>query len=288
MTQKAAQKNRTSQGGRFSCVEKAAQEKRPSRVISIGNNKIVFYKEISSTNSAARKMALSGQPDRTVVMASYQTEGAGRMNRGWICPPGRGIMISLILWPDLDIRLIQGLTLLCSVAVVDAIEDVTDCTGGIKWPNDVLIGGKKVCGILAQCGNASNNKRYVIMGAGLNVNQTVAELPGDCKDTSTSLLIESGKRVSRMRILKSFLHFWDTHYSCYLAEGFGYLREAWIDRNVTLGRMITTSGNMSGIAKDISQDGGIIIEMADGTLQEFQSEELSLGSSFYRISDESV
>ena len=224
---------------------------------------------------------MCGQPDRTAVMASYQTEGAGRMNRSWICPPGRGIIISLILWPELDIRQMQGLTLLCSAAVVDAIEDVTDCVAGIKWPNDVLVGGKKACGILAQCGIAPNNNRYVIMGVGMNVNQTVDELPRDCKDTSTSVLIQCGKRVSRLRVLKSFLHFWDTHYSCYLEKGYGYLREAWLDRNVTLGRLITTSGNMSGIARDISQDGGIIIEMADGTLQEFQSEELSLGSSFY-------
>jgi BirA family biotin operon repressor/biotin-[acetyl-CoA-carboxylase] ligase len=249
----------------------------------VQNYTIALYRDIPSTNKTAQTLAINGAPERTAVLASFQSKGIGRLNRSWFCPPGRGIMISLVLRPALTLEFIQGLTLLCSVAVVDAIKDVADCNPGIKWSNDILINDKKVCGILAQSGIDSDSKQYVIMGIGLNVNQNVAELPDDCRDRTTSLRIESpnSKRISRMKVLMSFLRNWESHYASYLAEGWSYLREVWIERNVTLGRQITFSGNQHGIARDISPRGGIIIETADGQLVEFQSEELSLGASFY-------
>ena len=195
------------------------------KYFDVRNKRIILYRETTSTNQMARELAMNGAPEGTVVMATFQTSGKGRMDRVWHCPPARGIMISMVLLPDLDIQRLQGLTLLCSTAVVDAVKDATNCTADIKWPNDVLINGKKVCGVLAQSGLTSGSKRFVVMGVGLNVNQTVAELPDVCRETSTSLRIESGGRISRMGVLETFFCHWDRHYSAYAAKGYDYLRE---------------------------------------------------------------
>ncbi|MCG8482557.1 MAG: biotin--[acetyl-CoA-carboxylase] ligase [Clostridia bacterium] len=267
-------------------INQAAMRERSHRHkhIRLKEKDIIIYREVSSTNTVAQMMALKGAHEGTIVMSTFQTSGKGRMQRQWVCPPGKGIMMSMILRPKLNSRLVPQLTLLSGVVVAETIRKVTQCKAGIKWPNDIVIGGKKVCGILAQSNISSGTAGFVIMGIGINVNQDENQLPPDCKDTSTSLKIELGRRLSRLNVLSQFISIWEKHYQRFLKMGYPYLRRKWIENNVTLGRYISINSEESpkGLAIDISERGGLLVSLPDGLIKEFLAEDLSLGRSYYQ------
>ncbi|HVJ47657.1 biotin--[acetyl-CoA-carboxylase] ligase, partial [Desulfitobacterium sp.] len=229
-------------------------------------------------------MAQSGAPEGTLVISRSQTSGRGRMNRQWACPPGKGILMSMVLRPEISVQFIPQLTLLCGVVVAETIRKVTGCAAGIKWPNDIVIRGKKVCGILAQSSFSRGGPEYVIIGIGINVNLDIDQLPPNCQKTSTSLRLEMGQDVSRSKVLKQFIISWEEHYRVFLKGGHPYLRAKWIDNNVTLGRDITLNKDehlILGRAVDISERGGLIVNLGDGSSEEFLAEDLSLGKTHY-------
>ncbi|MDR0570266.1 MAG: biotin--[acetyl-CoA-carboxylase] ligase [Clostridiales Family XIII bacterium] len=256
----------------------------PRRRFKIYGKDICYYREVSSTNKIARDMAARGEPEGTIVMCAYQSSGVGRMRRPWVCPSGAAITMSMILRPRLDAKAVPLLTLLCGVAVADAVSALSVGRVGIKWPNDVLVGGKKICGILAQSGFMRDKEPYVVMGIGLNVNQTAGQLPEECRETATSLRIEKGERLSRLDVLGAFVRKWDERYAAFQEKGYAYLRGAWLERDVTLGRTVSIAGEgggLVGVAKDISERGGLIVEFSDGGEREYLAEDLSLGRDFY-------
>jgi BirA family biotin operon repressor/biotin-[acetyl-CoA-carboxylase] ligase len=245
---------------------------------------IYIYREVSSTNNVAQFMALSGAPEGTIIMSMSQTAGMGRLKRQWACPPGKGILMSLVLRPEIKVQFVPQLTLLCAVVVAETIRKVTGCEAGIKWPNDVVISGKKISGILAQSNFSKAGSECVIMGVGININQTTNQLPPDCRETSTSLKLELGQNISRVRVLKQFIITWDEHFQGFLKGGHPYLRTKWIENNVTLGRNVTINKEINpvnGIAVDISERGGLIVRLSDGSLEEFLAGDLSLGRTHY-------
>lgn len=244
---------------------------------------IYIYKEVTSTNRIAQLLAQSGAPEGTIVLSRSQTSGRGRMKRQWSCPPGKGILMSIVLRPPIKIQFVPQLTLLCSVVVAETIRKVTGCAAGIKWPNDILIGEKKVCGILAQSSFSGAGQEYVIIGVGINVNLSKDQLPLDCRKTSTSLKLELGQEVSRAKLLEQFYFAWEEHYLAFLESGHAYLREKWFENNVTLGRKIVINRNTypyQGLAVDINDQGGLIVDFEDGSTEEFLAEELSLNGSY--------
>ena len=252
--------------------------------INLLGKELYIYREVSSTNSVAQFIARSGVPDGTIVMSMSQTSGRGRMKRQWTCPEGKGILMSMVLRPEISIRLVPQLTLLCGVVVAETIKKVTGCATGIKWPNDIVMSGKKVCGILAQSSFSKSRTEYVIMGVGINVNQEINQLPPDCQETSTSLRLELGQNVSRFRVLKQFILTWEEHYRGFLQGGHPYLRTQWLENNVTLGRNVSLNkekGLVQGVAMDISERGGLIVSFPDGSSEEFLAEDLSLGRTHY-------
>lgn len=256
----------------------------PRRQFKMLEKELFLYREVSSTNSIAQHMARSGAVEGTIVLSSLQTSGMGRMKRQWACPAGQGILMSIVLRPEIDVQLVPQLTLLCGVVVAETIRQTTGCEAGIKWPNDIVIGGKKVCGILAQSSFTGPAPLHVIMGIGINVNQTYDQLPLDCRKTSTSLKLELGQRFSRLRVLEQFIILWDKNFKSFLKGGHSYLRPKWIANNVTLGREVTINkGNelRQGLAVDISERGGLIVSFADGSTEEFLAEDLSLGKAHY-------
>ncbi|OLN30194.1 biotin--[acetyl-CoA-carboxylase] ligase [Desulfosporosinus metallidurans] len=256
----------------------------PYKYLRILEKDLFLFREVSSTNSIAQHMARSGAIEGTIVLSSSQTSGMGRMKRQWACPAGQGILMSMILRPKINVQLIPQLTLLCGVAVAETIRKTTGCEAGIKWPNDIVIGGKKVCGILAQSSFSGHAPLYVIMGVGINVNQTYDQLPPDCRETGTSLKLELGQKFSRLRLLEKFIILWDEHYKRFIEEGHSFLRTKWIANNVTLGREVNINkGNdlKHGLAVDISERGGLIIDFPDGSSEEFLAEDLSLGRTHY-------
>ncbi len=258
----------------------------PHKHFGLLGQDIFVYREVSSTNNIARLMALAGAPEGTIVISSSQTagKGRGRMNRQWLCPPRQGLLMSMVLRPAISMQLVPQLTLLCAVAVAETIKGLTSGAAGIKWPNDVLLEGKKVCGILAEVNFANGQPEHVIIGLGINVNQSLPDLPADCRETTTSLKIELGQQVARLSVLTQFIQHWDKHYRGFLQEGYRYLRPHWLANNVTLGRIVNinrTNEVISGKAIDISEQGGLLVRLTDGKVQEFLAEDVSLGRSFY-------
>ncbi|MDR0424162.1 MAG: biotin--[acetyl-CoA-carboxylase] ligase [Clostridiales Family XIII bacterium] len=256
----------------------------PNRRLSLSGKDVYIYREVSSTNLVARSMAACGADEGTVVIAGFQTAGTGRMQRPWICPAGSGITMSMILKPDMDFASTPLLSLLCGVAIAETAAAFTQQPVGLKWPNDVLINGKKACGILVQGGARKNVCSYAVVGIGLNVNQDEGQFPDELMGYCTSLKLESGRRVSRIRVLERFFGLWDMHYARFSESGHSYVRDIWIHNNVTLGRPVVLRDGLSGtpchegVAIDISERGGLMVRLPDGNIKEFLSEDLSLGS----------
>ncbi len=256
----------------------------PHKLLHWMGKELFLYREVTSTNSVAQLMARSGASEDTIVLSRTQTSGMGRLHRQWACPAGQGLLMSMILRPDIHRELIPQLTLLCGVVVAETIKKATGCAAGIKWPNDIVMKDKKVCGILAQTNFSKNGPDYVIMGVGINVNLETDQLPPDCRETSTSLRMELGQKVSRWKVLKQFISSWEEHYQRFLQRGHSYLRVKWIENNVTLGRIVSINkakGPVQGRAVDISARGGLIVSFSDGSTEEFMAEDLSLGRTHY-------
>lgn len=259
------------------------------RIINLEGKNIYHYDRVSSTNSIARLMADCGAGADTMVMSESQSQGKGRRSRYWECPPGRGILMSMILRPQIAVRDIPQLTLLAGVAVAESLQKTSRCDAGIKWPNDIIIDGKKVCGILAESMTSRRYGQAVIVGAGINVNQEQDELPPDCQATSTSLKLQTGHNLPRLQILKEFIRSWNEHYRCFLESGPEYVKQKWLLYNHTLGRRVTVSqgsDTISGRALDISANGGLLVQLADGAVKEFLADDVSLGRSFYGFTDQ--
>ena len=245
---------------------------------SIVGRKVYHYTTIDSTNRAAKQYALSGAADGTVVFAEEQTSGKGRLNRQWVSPAGSNILCSIIFYPPLNISSIFRLTMLASVAVVQAIKNVCGIEARIKWPNDVYIGGKKVCGILTEFSADYDKIVYAVVGIGVNVNFETGQKP-EIKDIATSLYEESGQKVSRCRVFKALLEEVDTRYTGLGRPGQGYLKREWEQHSMVMDRKVNIfSGNETfcGIAKGISEDGHLILADEKGEEQEILCGDLSL------------
>ena len=251
----------------------------PHKRFRLLGKEIHLYRELSSTNSIARQMAISGAAEGTIVMSRSQSAGRGRLERQWFCPPGKGLLLSMIVRPKIHVQFVPQLTLLTAVVVAETIKKATGCAAGIKWPNDIFINGKKVCGILAESSFTRAKIEYVIIGLGINANLDTLHLPPDCQETSTSLSLELGQNVSRIKLLKQFILSWDEHIRGFINAGHPYLRSKWIENNVTLGRDVTVNkgkNSINGLAVDISEKGGLIVRLTDGSLQEFLAEDVTL------------
>lgn len=249
------------------------------------HRKIYFYQEVTSTNDIAREIAKSGCSEGTIVVSEVQTAGRGRLARQWFCPEGKGLLMSMVVRPQIPAQNVPQLSLLAGVVIAETIKKVTRCQAGLKWPNDVLINGKKVCGILAESSiSAKGTLDYVIIGIGINLNMDKTDLPAECHDTSTSIKMEIGKGVSRLAVLRQFIITWEENYRIFLQEESNYLFEKWINNNVTLGRTVTIareSETTSGLAVGISGKGGLLVKLPDGDLEEYLAGDVSLGKKFY-------
>lgn len=243
---------------------------------------LFLYKDLPSTNDEARRKAQGKAPHGTIILSDYQSAGKGRIDHRWYCPPGRGLLMSIILRPTLQMADISRLTLLAGVVVADCLRKSTGCRAGIKWPNDILINGKKAAGILAEASVSWGSVEHVIIGIGINVNQSHVELPAECRDSSTSIYLERGCKTSRLKILKEFIRNWDEHYWNYLKMGNIYLQHRWLEYNVTLGREVKINRQgmvFSGTALDINEEGALLVRLNDGRVREFLAGEVSLSRS---------
>ena len=225
--------------------------------------KIIYHPRLDSTMNAAREMVKQGAPEGCVIITDEQTSGKGRIKRAWLSPEGC-IALSIILYPG--ISSLPYLVMLTSLAVAHSIEKVSGIKPQLKWPNDVLINGKKVCGILIESDVRGSKVTYTIIGIGINVNLRLSEFP-ELATTATSLSDELGRSVSRVELIRCLFLEIERLYLT-LPDGEAIYTE-WRDRLVTLGQQVqVTSGDSitRGVAESVDRDGSLWLRQPDGNL----------------------
>jgi len=225
--------------------------------------RVIYYPRLASTMEVAKQEAQQGATEGTVVIADEQTAGKGRLKRVWLSPKGN-IALSIILHPG--VAHLPSLIMLASLAVVHSIEAVTGLKSQIKWPNDVLINGRKVCGILIESEVQGNIVNYAIIGIGINVNLRLTDFP-EIRLTATSLSDELGRSVSCLSVVRYLLVDMERLYLALRAGESIY--EEWRDSLVTLGRRVRVeSGETTyeGVAESVAKDGSLLLRHSDGSL----------------------
>ena len=256
------------------------EEIEPGLRTKIFGRRIIFYQELSSTQDAAKELARQGAGEGTVVIAETQTHGKGRKGREWSSAPGQGIQISVILRPRLRPSQSIQIPLVAGVAVAQAIIEVTPLKPRIKWPNDLMIGRKKVGGILTEMNAEIDRIDYVVLGMGLNVNTPQNLFPGELRDIATSLAEESGGPVSRVRLVQSFLGEFEDLYEEFTTSGFQAIRERWKTMSNTIGALVELSdmdeGKMKGRVLDMDAEGALLLEKEDKSIERILAGDVTL------------
>ncbi len=239
-----------------------------------------YYDRVDSTNVVLRRMAEEA-PEGTLAVADMQEAGRGRRGRGWISPPGINIYMSLLLKPEMDPSDAPMITLLMALAVADAVIDVTGLDARIKWPNDVVTGGRKICGILTEMDMESDYIRDVIVGVGINVNQTdESAFPEEIRNTATSLRMSGGSAVCRSELVAAVMNLFEGYYEEFRHSGdLRGIKDEYEKLLVSMGlevRVLDPKGEYSGTSRGINDRGELLVELSDGTLREVYAGEVSV------------
>jgi len=231
--------------------------------------KIYYFTEIGSTNDEAFMLGKEGAPEGTVVLADSQVKGKGRLERIWHSPPQVNIYTSIILRPDCLHVDASRITIMGGLAVAEIIENICPGETRIKWPNDVLLSGKKVCGILAQMQSHGDKIDFVVVGIGINVNMNVEELPLEIKSVATSIFVQTGELFSRQDILISLYKNISKWYKTFLAGGFDMIKEKWLTMAALIGGDVCVRFRnevINGKAVGIDQQGALILSRPGGEI----------------------
>ena len=242
----------------------------------IGKN-VVFYPEVSSTNDVVKELGENDGIEGTVVVAEKQTNGRGRRGRKWESEKGSGLWFSILLRPDIDPRNAPMITLIAGISVCVASRRVTGLPVTIKWPNDVIIDNKKICGILTEMSSEIGNINYVVVGIGVNVNSE--SFPDDISDIATSLKIESNKNIKRKVLLNEILKEFENNYLDYIKDcDFSKFRDKYRELCSTINQEINVIGRETypATAIDINENGELIVEKSDGSREVVFSGEVSI------------
>ncbi len=238
--------------------------------------KVYCFDSIDSTNEEAKRQALCGAPNASLFIAEQQLGGKGRLGRVWTSPPGIGLWFSVLLRSSLMPLQVTNITLLAGLAVCSAIRSYTGCPAMIKWPNDVVIGSKKVCGILTEMAAEVDRVEYIVVGIGINVNN--ASFPDEISVKATSLLLESGKPVLRVGLLQEVLRTFETLLIEYKTDSKALLSE-YRQSCLSLNRKVGFTRNnqkITATAVDISPQGELIVRCDDGTIMPINSGEVTV------------
>lgn len=231
---------------------------------NIGRN-IIYRETVHSTMDEAFQLGLEGAVEGTVICAENQTKGRGRLGRSWVSPKGKGIYMSILLRPSLAPTDAAQLTLLSAVAVCEAVNASAGIDARIKWPNDLLIGNRKLAGVLTELNAEVDRVKFIVIGIGINVNISTSQLP----DGATSLKSETRKNFSRVRIVQEILRSFEKWYDCLKTEGFAPVLKEWKELSVTLGsrvRIFDQNGFLEGKAIGLDDDGGLLIRSDMGNI----------------------
>ncbi|CAM3945538.1 biotin--[acetyl-CoA-carboxylase] ligase [Cohnella lubricantis] len=232
---------------------------------------------VPSTQDVLRELAEQGAPEGTLVIAEQQTKGRGRMGRNWVSPAGKGIWMSLLLRPNIPLHQTPQLTLLAAVALSRAIARIVPLEIGIKWPNDLLVDGRKISGILLESAAEDERIRYVVAGMGISVNLEEEDFPPEVLEKAISLRMAAGRPIDRTDIITAVLEEFERLYELYAARGFAPIRALWEAHAVTLGReaiLHTPQGEIVGVPEALDELGGLRVKLADGTVRTVYSAEI--------------
>lgn len=242
-----------------------------------GQQHYYYFDEIDSTNNHAKKLAAQNYPEGTLVITEKQSAGRGRRGRTWDSKPGQGIYMSLILRPSLPLNELSRITLFIAVAIVDTLKNHSGLNPGIKWPNDILIEGRKISGILTEAVTDMDGIEYIITGIGLNVNQFKADFAEEFRHTATSIREETQQIVPRIPLLQELLFNLERRYQQMLGGGFADILDEVRSLSTVIGRDIKMDGIQgvtSGRAIDIDNNGFLMVRDANGNIHNVMSGEV--------------
>ncbi len=239
----------------------------------MGGRKVHFFAETGSTNDVAMALGRDGEATGSLVVAESQNSGRGRLGRAWLSPPGQGIYCSIILRPRLEPADLPKITLIAALAVCKAVEAVTGLHPGIKWPNDLLLAGKKFCGILTETGPLSGGKPpLVVLGVGLNVLTPLASFPAELRERVTSLAVAGGESLRRGALLAAIAEGVEAELARLERGEFAALLAEWRRRDATLGKRLTwftADGKVvEGVALGPDETG--VLHIRDGHGREYE------------------
>lgn len=231
---------------------------------------ILFSREVDSTNEWAKELAMYGAQEGTGVIAETQTRGRGRLGREWISPTG-GLWFSLILRPKLRPAEAVKLTFVAGLAVAEALREMFGLDVETKWPNDVLVNGKKICGILIEMNTTGETVNFVVVGVGVNANFEVEKVfQEELIRVTTSLESELGRKVRLEELFRSLLERLENLYELFIKEGFNPVLEEWKGYAGFLGRRVEVTSpteRFGGLALDVDQDGALVIRLKEERVQ---------------------
>lgn len=238
-----------------------------------------YYEEVASTNDVALELAARGGPEGTVVVAENQTAGRGRFSRNWFSPPGKNLIVSLILRPSFGPGRVSQLGIATAVSAAACLRGLFDLPALIKWPNDVYIGGKKAGGILTELSAEVDRIHYAVIGIGLNLNLEREQIPVGLRSNCTSVRMETGTRCDRVAVAVRLFREIEQRYRRLLDEGFSPVIDEWMDFSLTLGKRIeavSEGRKLTGYPTGLDEDGGLLIRLDSGIRKKISSGDITI------------
>ncbi|HIQ97372.1 MAG TPA: biotin--[acetyl-CoA-carboxylase] ligase [Candidatus Limivivens merdigallinarum] len=239
---------------------------------------ICYLKTVDSTNRYAKKKAEEGAPHGALVVAEEQTQGKGRMGRNWSDPAGQNIAMTLILRPAIQPQSASMVTLVAGLSVARALKTLCGLDVKIKWPNDVVAGGRKLCGILSEMSAEMSGIHYLVIGIGINVN--TEHFPEELRDKATSLYLETGEKMQRARIIAACMEYFEEDFSLFeKTMDLSLLKDQYeallINKDEKV-KVLERDASYVGIAKGIDWEGELLVEKEDGSLTRVYAGEVSV------------
>jgi BirA family transcriptional regulator, biotin operon repressor / biotin---[acetyl-CoA-carboxylase] ligase len=236
----------------------------------VAGRDVRVFEQTTSTNDIVEKLARDGVKEGVVVFAESQTKGRGRLGRAWVSPPRKGLWFSILLRPQLRPQAATQLTVAAATAIWRAINRVTGLQPEIKWPNDILIQGKKVVGILTELSAEVDRVKHITLGIGVSVNVTASEFPAEVRKLATSLRIELGRPVLRAELATEILRELDEDYARIGRGEFPELADEWEEHCTTIGKQVVVGigeRKLRGRAESLDEDGALLLRTEHGRLE---------------------
>ena len=230
--------------------------------------RVLCFEEIESTNTALMELAEQGAPEGTVLIAGSQSAGRGRMGRPWSSPPGVNLYLSVLLKPSILPGSAPHLTFVSSLAAALALREHCGLDARVKWPNDILVGGRKIAGLLNEMQAETDKLKHLVLGLGINLNMRPEQFPADLRYPATSVLMEQGRAVRRLEFTRALLEQLDGLYQSYRRDGFAPIASAWSGLCDLAGRRVQVdqqSRLLTGDYLGLDADGALLLRLDDGS-----------------------